>query len=475
MDRGGQHIANLAMHSDITERREAEQALSEANGRLVMAQQAAHAGVWDWNMVSGTLVWSTELFRLFGLDEAEVRAGFDAWGAVMHPEDRQAAQARIEHALATRAPLTSEYRVVLPTGDVRWIHALGKAIYDEHGRPLRMLGICLDITERKRVEHTLRVSEERYRALVETAPDGIVVHQDGRFVFANPAALRLYGADTLEQFLGRRVVDYIHPDDREAIAGRMRRATDGQLAPQRETRLVRLDGRAVAVESGGARVEFEGKPGVQVIIRDVTERKQAEQALAEAHARAVWLARFPDENPQAVLRVSADGLVLYCNPAAQRLSGWSCRAGDCPPDALRPLVRRALTESRHLAEDLSLGARTYSVSVAPFPEERYVNVYGTDVTERKQAEAALQAAHDALEQKVRERTQALSEVNQTLRMISDCNQVLVRAASEEELAGEICSIIHERGGYRMAWVGYAERRRQERPVHCRRGPGGRRI
>ena len=119
VDRGGQHIANLAMHSDITERREAEQALSEANGRLVMAQQAAHAGVWDWNVVSGTLVWSTELFRLFGLDEAEVRAGFETWGAVMHPEDRQAAQARIEHALATRAPLTSEYRVVLPTGDVR--------------------------------------------------------------------------------------------------------------------------------------------------------------------------------------------------------------------------------------------------------------------------------------------------------------------------------------------------------------------
>ena len=319
-----------------------------------------------------------------------------------------------------------------------------------------MLGICLDITERKRVEHTLRVSEERYRALVETAPDGIVVHQDGRFVFANPAALRLYGADTLEQFLGRRVVDYIHPDDREAIAGRMRRATDGQLAPQRETRLVRLDGRAVAVESGGARVEFEGKPGVQVIIRDVTERKQAEQALAEAHARAVWLARFPDENPQAVLRVSADGLVLYCNPAAQRLSGWSCRAGDCPPDALRPLVRRALTESRHLAEDVSLGARTYSVSVASFPEERYVNVYGTDVTERKQAEAALQAAHDALEQKVRERTQALSEVNQTLRMISECNEAVVRAGGEAELVQQICNILHQLGRYRMAWVGYAE-------------------
>jgi PAS domain S-box-containing protein len=455
-DSGGQYIANLAMHTDITGRREAEQALCEANERLVTAQQAAHAGVWDWDVVGGGLVWSTELFRLFGLDEATVRATFDVWRSVLHPEDRQDAQARIEHAIATRAPLTSEYRVVLPTGEVRWIHALGKAVYDTHGQALRMSGICLDVTDRKRVEHTLRVSEERYRALVELAPDGIVVHQHGRFVFANAAALRLYGADTSEQFLGRSVVDHIHPDDRENVARRMQQATGGQVAPRRETRLLRLDGRAVPVESGGAPIEFEGKPGIQVIIRDVTERKQAEQALVEAHARATWLARFPDENPQAVLRVSAEGRVLYCNPAAQHLSGWSCQAGDCPPDALTPLVSRALAEARHLTEDVSLGARTYSVSVTPFPAERYANVYGTDVTERKLARAALQEAHDALEQKVRERTQELSEVNQTLRMISDCNQVLVRAASEEELVREICHIIHERGGYCMAWVGYAE-------------------
>ena len=456
VDGGGGYVANLAMHTDITRRKKAEQELSEANSRLVAAQNAARAGVWDWDVVGGGLVWSTELFRLFGIDEATVQPSFDAWRAVLHPTDRQDAEARIEHALATRTPLTSEYRVVMPRGEVRWIHSLGNAVYDERGQALRMLGICLDITERKRFEHTLRVSEERYRALVETAPDGIVVHQDGRFVFANAAALRLYGADTPEQLLGRFVVDHIHPDDRENIARRMQQATGGQVAPQRETRLLRLDGRAVPVESGGARIEFEGKPGVQVIIRDVTERKQREQALSEAHTRAVWLSRFPDENPQPVLRVSAEGLVLYCNPAAQLLSGWYCQAGDFPPDALTPLIRRALAEARHVTEDVSLSARTYSVSVAPFPEERYVNLYGTDITERKQAQAALQAAHDALEQRVRERTQALSEVNQTLRMISDCNQVLVRAASEEELVREICSIIHERGGYRMAWVGYAE-------------------
>ena len=224
-DRDGRHIANLAMHTDITGRREAEEALREANERLVMAQEAARAGVWDWSVARGGLYWSRELFQLFGLDEARDPATFDVWRAVLHPEDREAAEARIEQAVAERTPLSSEYRVLLPTGDVRWIHALGKAVFDEHGQAVRMLGICLDITERKRVEQSLRVSEERYRALVETAPDGIIVHQDSRFVFANAAALRLYGADTPEQFLGRRVVDHIHPDDREAIALRMQQAT----------------------------------------------------------------------------------------------------------------------------------------------------------------------------------------------------------------------------------------------------------
>jgi PAS domain S-box-containing protein len=456
VDREGQHVANLGMHTDITGRRKTEKALEEANERLVSAQQASRAGVWDWDMVEGTLAWSPELFRLFGLDEGCVPPTFDVWRAVLHPLDREAAEARINHAITTRTPLSSEYRVVLPTGDVRWIDARGRAVYDGSGRALRMSGICLDITDRRRVEQTLRASEERYRALVELAPDGIIVHQKGRFVFANAAALGLYGAATPDQLLGRRVVDHIHADDRESVARRMQDAMDGLLAPQRETRLLRLDGRAVPVESCAARIEFEGQPGVQVIIRDITERKQAEDALAEAHARAAWLARFPDESPLPVLRVSADGRVLYCNRASQQLEGWRCQEGGRPPDQVTPLVHLALTDARHVTADVSLCGRIYSASVAPFPAERYANVYGTDITARRQAEVALRDAHDALELNVRERTQELSEANLTLRMISECNQVLVRAVSEDELVSEICRVIHERRGYRMAWVGYTE-------------------
>jgi PAS domain S-box-containing protein len=316
---------------------------------------------------------------------------------------------------------------------------------------------CIESNANRQMEAALRESEERYRRIVETAQEGILVgNTDGKVVFANQKMADMLGY-TRDELVGRSGLELLaEAQHGDVLLARDELSRGGVVS--REYQFRRKDGRALWTLCNACQLVDGGGHHVANLAMhtDITARKQAEQALLEAHARAVWLARLPDQNPQPVLRVSADGLVLYCNSAAELLSGWCCQAGDCPPDALTPLVRLALNEARHIAADISLGARTYAVAVAPFPAERYANVYGTDVTERKQAQAALQAAHDALEQKVRERTQELSGVNRTLRMISDCNQVLVRAASEEELVREICQIIHERGRYRMAWVGYAE-------------------
>jgi signal transduction histidine kinase/ActR/RegA family two-component response regulator len=114
-----------------------------------------------------------------------------------------------------------------------------------------------------------------------------------------------------------------------------------------------------------------------------------ERALREAHERAEWLARFPDENPNPVVRASGDGSVLYRNPAAAKLPGWTCEVGQPLPGLLLPLIRRAMAERQDAQQDLELGERFYSVSVMPFPAEGYVNIYGCDITEGKRAEQAL--------------------------------------------------------------------------------------
>jgi PAS domain S-box-containing protein len=109
------------------------------------------------------------------------------------------------------------------------------------------------------------------------------------------------------------------------------------------------------------------------------------------------LARLPEENPNPVLRVSSDGHALYCNPASIKLDGWKCEEGLPVPSLIFPLVRKSIAEDREVMQDVDLGGRTYWVAVSSFPEERYANVYGRDITERKQAEASLEEAKKSLE------------------------------------------------------------------------------
>jgi len=146
----------LSLLADITGLKQTEGELTAMHDRLDLAQRASGAGTWDWHVASGDIEWSPEMFGLFGLDAEKDDAGFDAWDRALHPDDLEAAHARIATALADHTTLDSEYRVVWPTGEVRWINALGHGIYDDRGDPVRMSGICIDVTQRKHAEDAIR-------------------------------------------------------------------------------------------------------------------------------------------------------------------------------------------------------------------------------------------------------------------------------------------------------------------------------
>ncbi len=124
--------------------------------------------------------------------------------------------------------------------------------------------------------------------------------------------------------------------------------------------------------------------------KEIEDRRKAEEALREAHDRALWLARFPDENPNPVLRVSSDSIVLYCNQSAVAVPTLVCAVGQPLDNRLLPLASRTMAEGGERGEDVEIGKRIYSVRVTPFPREGYANVYGRDVTERKRAEHEIQ-------------------------------------------------------------------------------------
>jgi len=136
------------------------------------------------------------------------------------------------------------------------------------------------IKERNQMQEAMLESEERYRRLVELSPDGITIHVDGRLVFINPAGACLLGASHADQLIGRSVFDIVHPDYREIADSQIRqlqRKTD--RVPSVEEQFVRLDGTVMEVEVSGVEFTYKGKPAVQTIFRDITERKQVKQRL----------------------------------------------------------------------------------------------------------------------------------------------------------------------------------------------------
>ena len=178
-----------------------------------------------------------------------------------------------------------------------------------------------DIMDRRNAEAALKESEERYRRLVELSPDAVVVNCEGRLVFLNTAATKLLGAGTAEELIGTRMIDFIHPDYRMTCEKRWLQIKGGMREMLRvEEQILRLDGRAIYVESSAIAANFQNKPSVQVILRDITENKKAADALRKSEARFRGLF----ENVlEGVYQTSVDGRVISANPSLVRMLGYT--------------------------------------------------------------------------------------------------------------------------------------------------------
>jgi PAS domain S-box-containing protein len=136
----------------------------------------------------------------------------------------------------------------------------------------------------QKVETALRESEQRYQSLVELSPLAIAVHRDGKYVYVNPACQRLFGAASPEELVGKKVLDLVHPDDRQEVADRIAQVlSSGVTTPIRDSKIFRLDGELVHITTSRARINFDGRPAVQVVMQDNSERIRAEEALRWAH------------------------------------------------------------------------------------------------------------------------------------------------------------------------------------------------
>jgi diguanylate cyclase (GGDEF)-like protein/PAS domain S-box-containing protein len=272
--------------------------LALVTGRLVR---------WSYDRRTGALWWSDDIASTFHLD-AELVVGDGRTGADL---GRWLVDPVLAGAVATPGPET-DFELYRAVND----HDGEDIVLLVRARPVpssgELAGVIADVTERRAAELALHDLVDRYRLLVDLSPDAIVVHQMGELRFVNPAGVRYAGLRDAAEIVGRPITDFVHRESIAAMVARISALTEpGAVSEPAEARIVRADGSEMLVESTSVRTTWAGEPAFQVILRDITERRAAEQRFAV-------VVNALDEG---VVMVGADGQILVVNNSARAMLG----------------------------------------------------------------------------------------------------------------------------------------------------------
>ena len=309
-DGDGNPVRMLGAAIDITERKEVERRHREQEEqyRLLADSMEDFVSLSDLNRRPHYV--SPSFYRITGYSPEEIDQS--DFSTRIHPDDVPAVeQARLDNlrGLSTRI----EYRFRCKNGNFIWLDLKATPVGLGDGKVDRIVCCARDITDRKLAELSALQSEARYRELVELSPEAIGIVQDGAFVYGNPAAVELLAARDIDDFLGVKMEDVIHPDDLTSTYERVQQVVATQQAvPLRQIRAVRRDGKVITIETRVGPCVYGGKPAVQVIGRDVTQRLLTEEALRESEAR--WRS-LVENAPDIIMMVDRSGLISFINKA----------------------------------------------------------------------------------------------------------------------------------------------------------------
>ncbi len=203
-----------------------------------------------------------------------------SYGEKTHPDDREHVWQEVQIAVEHHHPFEITYRILTKSGEVKWVWERGEGIYEPDGTLSYLEGFVTDITERKRAEHLLRQSEERYRRLITISPYAILVHRGDHIIFANDQAIKLFGAVKAEEILQKSPMDLFHPDYHVVIGERIHELLEGRAqVPMVEEQIMTLDGTAIDVEVSTARFVDEEGPAILAMLQDISERKRLQEQL----------------------------------------------------------------------------------------------------------------------------------------------------------------------------------------------------
>lgn len=302
---------------DLTELRHHEHALQESEARLRSIIGAAPIGI---GMVSGRVLLevNNHFCQMTGYEAGDL-IGRSA--RLLYPTQEEFDRVgRVKYAQMGRTG-SSTVQARWKKKDGSFVDVLlSSAPLDPADLTRGITFTALDITQSTRAERDLRESEERFRKLIEISPDAVILHADGKILYVNPAAQELIGVLGPEKMVGKSVLDFIEPNTRDAVRVNISKDLAGDLSPPMELQMLRLDGTSVIVEGRGAKTLIEGKPAVMVAIRNITERKLAEEKLVGSERKY----RFLTENSLDIItRQTPECVLTYVSPVFRSVLGYS--------------------------------------------------------------------------------------------------------------------------------------------------------
>lgn len=435
-DATGRAIRMTGLDVDITDRKAAEAQVWEVTQRLQLATDAAQLGIWDFNLQEDRLLWDDRMYELYGLEATASTTSasatiHDTWERNIHPDDRAGAVACFQDAVRGNAEFHSEFRVVWPDGQVRYIEAHALILRDAEGRAQRMIGVNWDITARKQAEQALQQineqleervqqrteelarSEQDLRTIFNNVYDAIFIHDaDGTVLDVNERAMEISHA-TREQLIGIKIPDCSGPGAPiETVVERLRHAQAGETLCFEWKNRRFDDNTSFDTEVTVRQIFLNNRLVMLSGVRDISDRKAAERALRASERR---YATLTDVAPVAIFRFDAPLNCTYASDYWSQLTGRSPEEalGQGWINALHPEERDRLIaewlesverlsagqaiangrEGRHLRPDGSVNWYYIQMAAEYDDTGEMVGYIGalTDITERKRAEQQLEA------------------------------------------------------------------------------------
>ena len=287
----------LGARTDRARNREraAAGALRDSEAHMGEAQAIAHVGSFDWDIGSGELSWTDEVYRILGLDRQRFHPSVETFLPTIHPDDLRRFDETVQSAISDRRPSSVQHRIIRPDGSVRTVRQEGRTTYDATGRPLRMVGTLADVTDQVASEEALRESEERLQTVLWTLGNGVLLVDDGlRPVLVNDAFCELVGYSR-QEILGHSLTHFFPAAQSETVRQCLQAQMEGETRAEDHPRirLRRKDGTLVEVDLAAAPFRRDGE-----------------------------VASILETAPDPIVLMDERGAILLANPATAETFGW---------------------------------------------------------------------------------------------------------------------------------------------------------